>query len=90
MFGQMADQGLFAVQFRRRLLQQLTEVQQVGQYSLAIAAGHQGLRQFEVMEQAPQHRQHALGTPDRTVAAELHDAAFPRQLVLVQTFQFRQ
>ncbi len=76
-FGQVADQGLFAVQFGGGLLQQFAEVQQVGQHPLAIAAGDQGLRQFEVVQQATQHRQHALAAPDRAVAAELHHAAFP-------------
>ena len=72
MLGQMTDQRLLAIQFRGGLLQQFTEVQQVGQHPLAITAGDEGLRQLEVVEQATQHRQHALGTPDGTVATELH------------------
>ncbi|MNI71474.1 hypothetical protein D3C73_1273490 [compost metagenome] len=86
----MPDQGLLAVQFGGCLLQQLGQVQQVGQHPLAIAAGHQGLGQLEVMQQASQHRQHALLAPQLAITAELHDTGFPGQFVLVQLLQFGQ
>ncbi|MND94300.1 hypothetical protein D3C80_865130 [compost metagenome] len=64
MLAQVADQRLLAIEFGGRLLQQFGQVQQVGQHSLTVTAGHQHLRQVEVMEQAAQHRQHTLATPD--------------------------
>ncbi len=88
--GEMADQRLFAVQLGGGLLQQLGQVQQVGQGALAVAALHQSLRQAEVMQQLAQHRQHALALPALVVVAELHDPAFPDALVLVQLFQLGQ
>lgn len=39
------------------------------------------------MQQAAQHRQHTLAAPYSAIATELHDALFPRQLVLIQTLQ---
>ena len=90
MLGQMSDQGLLAIQFGRRLLQQLAEVQQVGQHSLAIAASHQRLGQLEVMQQTAQHWQHALLAPNLAITAELHHPRFPGQFVLIQPLQFRQ
>ncbi|MNC36745.1 hypothetical protein D3C75_852820 [compost metagenome] len=47
--GQVADQRLFAVQFAGGLLQQLGQVQQVGQHALAITAGDERARQLEVV-----------------------------------------
>ncbi|MNR57314.1 hypothetical protein D3C85_1780610 [compost metagenome] len=90
MLGQMPDQGLLAIEFGGGLLQQLGQVQEIGQHSLAIAARHQGLGQLEVMQQASQHRQHALLAPQLAITAELHDTGFPGQFVLVQLLQFGQ
>ncbi|MNZ35007.1 hypothetical protein D3C78_523960 [compost metagenome] len=65
-------------------------MQQVGQHPLAITAGHQYLRQIEVVQKPTQHRQYPLAAPDQPVLTELHDPAFPHTLVLVQLFQGRQ
>ncbi|MNI34525.1 hypothetical protein D3C73_885160 [compost metagenome] len=61
--GQMANQGLLAIELGGGLLQQLGQVQQVGQHPLAVIARDQGLRQLEVMQQTSQHWQHALLAP---------------------------
>ncbi|MNO94253.1 hypothetical protein D3C76_858710 [compost metagenome] len=62
-------------------------MQQVGQHPLAIAAADQRARQLEVMQQVPQHRQHALALPGVAVTAKTHDPVFPDPLVLVQAVQ---
>ena len=55
----MPDQRLLAVELGRGLLQQLGQVQQIGQHALAIAAASKP-GAAEVMQQAAQHGQHAL------------------------------
>lgn len=89
LLGQMADQRVLTVQLHRRALQPLGQVQQVGQAALAIGMPQQARRQFEVGEQAPQHRQYALGLPGPAIVAEAQDHPFPEQFVLVQSFQGR-
>lgn len=81
LLGQMADQRVLAVQLHRRALQPLGQVQQVGQAALAIGMPQQARRQFEVGEQAPQHRQYALGLPGPAIVAEAQDHPFPEQFV---------
>ena len=63
LLGQVADQRLLAVKLAGGTLQQFGEVQQIGQHPLAIGAGHQPLRQAEVLQQSAQHGQHALAAP---------------------------
>ncbi len=88
--AEVADQRLFAVQFAGGLLQQLGQVQQVGQHPLAIVLPHQALRQAEVLQQQAQHRQHALALPALAIAAKLHDATLPAALIEVEALQLAQ
>ncbi len=88
--AQMTDQRLLAIQFGGGLLQQFRQVQQVGEHSLTVIAGHQGLWQGKVVQQTTQHRQHALAAPYGAIATKLHDAPLPCQLVLIQAFQLGQ
>ena len=89
-FAKVADQRQLTVQFSGSELQQLGQVQQVGQHPFAVRAAHQPLRQAEILQQLTQHRQHALALPALTIATELHDPRLPEALVEVQSLQLGQ
>ncbi len=86
---QIADQRLLAVQAGGGLLQQLGQVQQVGQGALAVQALAEPGGHLELHQQAAQHWQHALGAPLVAVAVELLHGLFPAHLVLVERVQLR-
>ena len=83
---QVPHQRVLAVDQRAGLLQQLGQVQQVGELAL-VAARQQPPRHPEVVQQPAQHRQHALALPALAVAAKLHQPLVPVRLVLVQPLQ---
>lgn len=88
--AQVPNQRQLAIKFSGSLLQQLSKMQQIGQYSLAIVTPHQPLRQLEVLQQLAQHRQHTLALPALAIVAELHDAALPGTLVEIELLQLAQ
>jgi hypothetical protein len=88
LFGQVADQGVFAVEQAAGLLEQLGQVQHIGEAALAGAAGgQQARRHAEIVEQAAQHRQHALAAPAVPVGAELQHPLVPGGLVVVEAVE---
>ncbi len=86
---QVANQGLLAIQFTRRTLQQLSQVQQVGEAALAISQQQQAGGQLKVVQQTMQHRQDALALPAATIITKLIDALLPEPLILIEQFQIR-
>ena len=88
LLGQVADQGVLAVEQAAGLLEQLGQVQQVGEAALAAGAGgEQAGRHAEVVEQPAQHRQHALAAPAVAVGAELQHVVVPGELVVVEAVE---
>ena len=83
----MANQRLLAIQLAGGALQQLGQMQQIGQRALAIVLLLQPCRQFKVVQQTVQHRQHTLALPDTPVITELVDPLLPQALVLIQLIQ---
>ena len=78
---QPAQQGIFAVQLAAHLLQQLAEVEEVGQPPLAVRARQQGGGEIAPVQQGAQHGQHAALVPDLAVFHKLLHRALPRPLV---------
>ena len=87
LLGQMADQRMLAVELPAGLLHQLGQVQHIGQRAFVVP-GQQPARHLEVVQQAAQHRQHALAPPHLAVTTELQHPLLPMQLVVVQPVQF--
>jgi hypothetical protein len=83
---QVADQRLGALQSGAGLLQQLGQVQQVGQVPLAVL-GQQALGDAVLVEPAPQHGQHALAPPGLVAGAALLHARLPGRVVAPQRVQ---
>jgi hypothetical protein len=65
-------------------------VQQVRQAALAAAGAQQLGRQAQFVDEAAQHRQHALALPGLVQALQLLDPLFPGQFVARQAGQFGQ
>ncbi|CVE98529.1 Uncharacterised protein [Serratia marcescens] len=86
---QPAHQRMFAVELRRRLLQQLPQMQHVGQTTLATGAGQQVLRQLARFHHLAQHRQHAAAQPERAVIIEFVNQLVPGTLIAAQAVQRR-
>ena len=85
---QVAHQGVLAFQPSGCLLQQLAQMQQIGQLPLTPLrqqAGHHA----EILQHVTDHRQHALATPDLPVALELRHPLLPVQLVMHQPLQLQ-
>ena len=88
---QKANQRVFAVQLGAGLLQQLAQVQQVGEQALTLfKLRQQASGNIEIHHHAAHQRQHALALPQAVVVAELLYPLFPGQLVLLQVVQLRQ
>ena len=86
-FSQIADQRLLPIQLPGRLLQQLGQVQQVGQLALAFTLTDQPLGQAELVHQPVQHGQHTLAQPLLAVATELLNPLLPQPLMLIELLQ---
>ena len=85
---QITHQGVLAFQPGGCLLQQLAQMQQIGQLPLAPLrqqAGHHA----EILQHVTDHRQHALAAPDLPVALELRHPRLPVQLVMHQPLQLQ-
>ena len=85
---QITHQGVLALQAGGCLLQQLAQMQQIGQLPLAPLrqqAGHHA----KILQHVTNHRQHALAAPDLPVALELRHPLFPVQLVMHQPLQLQ-
>ncbi|MNV33316.1 hypothetical protein D3C71_1246810 [compost metagenome] len=84
---QPTQQGVLPVQLAAHLLQQLAEMEEVGQPPLAIGARQQGGGEIAPVQQGPQHRQHAAAMPDLAVLHKLLHCALPRPLVAGQPIE---
>ena len=84
---QPAQQGVLPVQLAARLLQQLAEMEEVGQPPLPVGARQQGGGEVAPVHQGPQHGQHPVAMPDRAVSHELLHRALPGPLVRGQRVQ---
>ena len=88
LLDKVTDQCVFPIEQRACLLQQFGKVQHVGQAALTRASlREQASRHTEVVEQAPQHRQHTLLAPAVAVAAKLQDRIVPGVLVVVEAVE---
>ena len=86
---QVPDQRALALHLQRLRLQQLAQVQQVGQRTLALRrVGQQFAGQALIVQQAVEHRQEALCAPDALPEHELFDQRVPRRLVGQQRVQY--
>ena len=84
---QPAQQGILPVQLAAHLLQQLAEMEEVGQPPLAIGARQQRRGEIAPVQQGPQHGQHAAAVPDLAVLHKLLHRALPRPLVAGQPIE---
>ena len=86
MLRQPAHQRMFALQLVRRLLKQLTDMQDIGQAPLAAVGRQQVFCNAPRGHQRAQHRHNAALPPDLPVAAKLFYQLIPRPFVLVEVF----
>ena len=88
--GQPADQGLLALQLAAGGLQQLGQVQHIGQAPLAVGLRQPAGRQVQQVQGLAQHRQHTLAQPDPVELSQLLDALLEGRVVLPQLRQLGQ
>ena len=86
LFAQIADQRMLALQLAGCGLQQLAQMQQIRQLALLVPR-QQLLDHPEILQHPPDHRQHALPTPDVAILHESRHLRLPVQLVLRQPQQ---
>ena len=81
LLGQPADLGLLAIELGGGGLQQLAQVQQVGQPALAVRRrvrrAEPARRQVQRVQRLPHQRQHALPLPDAAQALQLREPFVP-------------
>ena len=85
---QITHQSMLTFQPGGCLLQQLAQMQQIGQLPLAPLrqqAGHHA----KILQHVSDHRQHALAAPDFPVSLELRHPLLPMQLVMHQPLQLQ-
>ena len=78
----VADQRVLAIELRRRLLKQFSEMKQVGEHSLATSGASctaAAAQEAEIVHQAAQHRQHALFAPNLAIGAGTASPVPPRR-----------
>ncbi len=78
---QPAQQGVFAVQLAAHLLQELPQMEEVGQPPLPVGARQKRCGEIAPVQQGPQHGQHAALVPDLAVLHKLLHRALPGPLV---------
>ena len=88
--GQPADQRLLAVQLAAGGLQQLGQVQHIGQSALAVGLLQPARRQAQAMQGLAQHGQHALALPDPVEMPQQLDLLLKGPVVLAQPRQLGQ
>ncbi len=80
-FPQPAQQGVFAVQLAAHLLEQLPQMEEVGQPPLPVGARQKRCGEIAPVQQGPQHGQHPVAMPDLAVLHKLLHRALPGPLV---------
>ena len=89
MLRQPAHQRMFALQLVRRLLQELADMQNIGQASLAAVGRQQIFSDAPRAHQRAQHRHDAPLPPELPVAAKLLNQLIPRPFVVIEIFDIQ-